>query len=90
MRGGASAPARPKAGADRGKPDVRTSTTDIESGLVDLSRFGLQEAMTLCDPLVVESQSVLLKSLMEEAGGQDAGGPGGSTYFLSACDTRHG
>lgn len=67
-----------------------SSTTEIESGLVDLSRCGLQEAMTLHDPLVVESQDALLRVLVQEAAGQNAGGGAGSSHFVSRCDGRQG
>ncbi|MGW6144602.1 hypothetical protein [Streptomyces sp. NPDC055140] len=60
---------------------MRTSTTDIETGLVDLSRWGLQEAMALRDPLVAEAQHALLEHLTEDAVGQVVGGGGENPYF---------
>ena len=54
---------------------MRTSVTDIETDVVDLSDCGLSEAMTLQDPLIVESLAVLCSHLAEQPEIQNAGGP---------------
>lgn len=78
----APALAGPRAGADREKSDVRLSATDIETGLVDLSGWGLREVMALSDPQVVQAQDTLLRHLVDSAVGlRSSGGGDGSPYF---------
>jgi hypothetical protein len=65
---------------------VKTSTTDIDSGLVDLSRCGLREAMTLSGPSITQAEEELLEELIREATGQSAGGPINNPFSSSRCD----
>ncbi|WP_125506792.1 MULTISPECIES: hypothetical protein [unclassified Streptomyces] len=65
---------------------MRTSTTDIESGLVDLSGCGLREAMALSGDPIAKAQEALLAELAREAAGQNAGGPYPSPFSPVRCD----
>jgi hypothetical protein len=63
---------------------VRTSATELETDLVDLSLCGLQEAMTVRHPLVVASLDALTESLVERSAAQDNSGSG-SPHFATDC-----
>ncbi|GHD89691.1 hypothetical protein GCM10010508_31700 [Streptomyces naganishii JCM 4654] len=65
---------------------MKTSTADIDSGLVDLSGCGLREAMALSGPLITRAEELLLGELTREAVGQSAGGPNAGRYSSARCD----
>ncbi|GAB3666665.1 hypothetical protein [Streptomyces sparsus] len=63
---------------------MRTSATECETDLVDLSLCGLQEAMAVRHPLVVTSLDALMESLLERSAAQDNSGSG-SPHFATGC-----
>ncbi|MER7974037.1 hypothetical protein ABZ439_19050 [Streptomyces sp. NPDC005840] len=70
----------------RGQRDVTTTATEFESDLVDLSRCGLHEVMTLHDPLFVDALDVLVRHLGERPTFQSNSGAGNSPYLAADCD----
>ncbi|MGW0332491.1 hypothetical protein ACWD0J_11575 [Streptomyces sp. NPDC003011] len=64
---------------------MTTSATEFETDLVDLSRCGLQEVMTLHGPVVREALSTLVRHLGEKAAAQSASGGAGSPHLAVDC-----
>ncbi|MDT0433095.1 MULTISPECIES: hypothetical protein [Streptomyces] len=65
---------------------MTTTATEFESDLVDLSRCGLHEVMTLHDPLFVDALDVLVRHLGERPTFQSNSGAGNSPYLAADCD----
>jgi hypothetical protein len=66
---------------------VTTTATEFETDLVDLSRCGLHEVMTIHDPLLTEALDSLVRHLRERSAFQNNSGSGGSPYLAAACDS---
>ncbi|WP_405621079.1 hypothetical protein [Streptomyces sp. NBC_00076] len=65
---------------------MTTSATEFETDLVDLSRCGLQEVMTLRGPAVDEALSTLVRHLGEKTAAQSASGGAGSPHLAVDCN----
>lgn len=64
---------------------MTSSATEFETDLVDLSRCGLDEVMSLRDARVVEALDTLVRHLGVGAMTQRDGSGSGSTYFVARC-----
>lgn len=65
---------------------MTTSATEFETDLVDLSRCGLHEVMTIRDPLLQDALHTLVRHLGERSAAQSNSGSGSSPYLPAACD----
>ncbi|MEU9337871.1 hypothetical protein AB0D49_32685 [Streptomyces sp. NPDC048290] len=62
-----------------------TSATEFETDLVDLSRCGLHEVMTLHDPVFVAAVQALVTRLGESPAIQNDSGSNNSPYLAVDC-----
>ncbi|MFF9622536.1 hypothetical protein [Streptomyces griseosporeus] len=65
---------------------MTTSATEFETDLVDLSRCGLHEVMTIRDPLLQDALHTLVRHLADRPALQSDSGGNSSPYLPAACD----